>query len=314
MPVHAPKLVFAPHLGHHVRLGGRRRSKANCPHLKFSRYAGAMPAPPSSVDYRAAAASALKNVYLNDTYGDCVIAGGYHIEATATGNAGKLFTATRAQLIHDYSAIGGYVPGDPSTDHGCDLQTAMNYWTQKGFQNGTKLAGWLAVDPHNLIELQQACWLFENLYFGIELPDSWVSPFPTGDGFVWGPGTPDVQNGHCFIGDGYDNKGVTIDTWGLSGTFTWEGVAQLASHTAGGEVYVMLSPDMIAKATAKAPNGFDWATLTADFNALGGHAPIPPPPAPAPVPPPAPAPPPPPAPKNLTLAQAQAALAAGWPK
>ena len=82
--------------------------------------------------------------------GDCVIAGGYHVEAVWTGNAGQLFTATDAQIVADYGAIGGYVPGDPSTDNGCDEQTAFNYWTKTGFANGTTLAGWLAVDAARL--------------------------------------------------------------------------------------------------------------------------------------------------------------------
>lgn len=304
------KHVFAPHLGQHVRLGGRRRSKANCPHFNFSRYAKAVPtAVPITVDYRAAALPALKNVFLNDSLGDCVIAGGYHVEATATGNAGKLFTATKGQLVADYRAIGGYVPGDPSTDQGADLQTAMNFWTQKGFANGTKLAGWLAIDAKNKFEVQTVIWLFENSYMGVELPDAWVTPFPSGDGFTWDVGTPNPDNGHCFIGAGYTAKGITIDTWGLFGTLTWDAVAKLCSSSDGGEIYVLLTPDIIAKASAKAPNGFDWATLTTDFNALGGHAPVPP----LPTPPPAPVPPSPAAPQ-ATLAQAQQILAAGWPK
>jgi hypothetical protein len=305
-----PKSIFIPHLGHHVHFG-RVRSRSNTPHLKLARYAAALPPPPAAIDYTKPALAALKNVYLNDTYGDCVIAGGYHIEAVATGGAGALFTASPAQIIADYSAIGGYVPGNPATDQGCDLQTAMNYWVQKGFRNGTKLAGWLAVDPKNKVELQQALWLFENLYFGIELPDAWITPFPAADGFVWDNGPPDNQNGHCVAGVGYGAAGVTIDTWGMFGTMTWSAIGSLASAAEGGEVYVLLTPDMIAKATQKAPNGFDWATLASDFNALGGHVPIPVPPPPPPPPPPAPAPHPAP---TLNLAQAQAVLAAGWPK
>ncbi len=42
-----------------------------------------------------------------------------------------------------------------------------------------KIAGWMAVnaaDPH---EYRTALWLFENLYFGIELPDAWINPMPS---------------------------------------------------------------------------------------------------------------------------------------
>ncbi len=310
-----PKSIYVPHLGHHVHFG-RTRSKANSPHRAMSRYARAdLPDAPATVDYSKPALSVLKNALGNTSYGNCVIAGGYHFKGVVTGGAGRLFTPTLAQILGDYSAIGGYKPGDPSTDNGCDLQTAMNYWLQKGFCNGTKLAGWLAVDATNRRQLQQALYLFENLYFGLELPAAWLAPFPSGDDFVWNVGAPDLENGHCVVGVGYNERGVKIDTWGLLGTITWDAIAKLAIAANGGEVYVLMTQEMISKATGKAPNGFDWATLAADGDALGGHIPIPSPP--APTPPPAPSPPPHPSP-IITLAQAQSwaaqGLAQGWPK
>jgi hypothetical protein len=230
----------------------------------------------------------------NDQLGDCVIAGAYHVVGTATGNAGELYHATMPQVLADYSAIGGYNPSDPSTDQGCDEVTALNYWTQHGFANGTKLAGWLTVDSTNTSEVQSACYLFENLYFGIELPDSWTSV--SGDGFVWDLDTPNPNNGHCVIGAGYGAAGVTIDTWGMLGVITWKAIAGLCTPASGGALYVMLTPDMLAKGAAKAPNGFAWADLIADFDAMGGSVPIPPAPPLPPAPPGSP----------VTLAQAQA--------
>lgn len=288
------KSFHAPHLGRSVKLG-RKRPAAKGPRLSLKNYLRAeLPAPPASCDYSAKAASVLSNVYLNDQLGDCVIAGGYHIVAVETGNAtGTPFAATNEQLIADYSAIGGYVPGDPNTDQGCDEQTALNYWTQKGFANGTKLVGWVAVDATNKTEVMQAMNLFENLYLGIELPDAWVNPFPSSSGFTWDVGTPDPSNGHCVMAVGYTDKGVLIDTWGLIGVITWEALAHLCSSSGGGELYVLLSPDQLAKGQTKAPNGFAWSDLLADFEAIGGN--VPPQPTP-PEPPAPPAPPEPPAP------------------
>lgn len=290
------KEIFAPHLNRHVKMG-RKRPVAKCPRLHLKNYlVKDVPPPPASVDYSAKGQPVLSNVYLNDQYGDCVIAGGYHVVGLETGNAtGTPWAATNAQLVHDYSAIGGFDPNNPqATDNGCDEQTALNYWTQSGFQNGTKLVGWMAVDATNQTEVMQAMYLFENLFFGIELPDAWVNPFPSGNGFTWDDGPPDPNNGHCVMGVGYNAAGVQIDTWGLIGTMTWKAIAHLCASGIG-ELYVMLTPDQLAAGQEKAPNGMAWADLMADFQAMGGNVPNPsPPPSPQPQPPPDPNPPAPP--------------------
>jgi hypothetical protein len=270
---------------------------------------------PSTCDYSAKAAAVLADIYSNDNLGDCVIAAGYHIVGVETGNAGTAYRATSAQIVHDYSAIGGYVPGDPNTDQGCELPTALSYWQSHGFTDGTKLLGSIAVDATNLHEVQLACYLFENLFFGIDLPDAWIAPFPSDNGFVWDiAGGIDPQNGHCIMGMGYDTRGVKIDTWGMLGTLTWAAVAKYATATAGGELHVMLSPDQLAKGQTKAPNGIAWADLISDFDALGGQVPVPAPPVPVPPAPPPPSPNPPPAAKALTLAQVEKLLQTSWPK
>lgn len=292
------KSIDVPHLGMRVKFG-RTRSVAHGLRMKASDYMlAAMPDPPASCDYTAKAKTSLSQVYLNDDLGDCVIACGMHLEGVATGNAtGSPWLASRAQVVAQYGAIGGYVEGDPSTDQGCNEGVALSYWTEHGFPNGTKLLGSLSVDATNQKQVMQVMDLFENIVFGIELPDAWVNPFPSGSGFTWVDGTPDDNNGHCVLGVGYDvKKGVRISTWGMLGWIAWEAVAHLASgrNAAGGELHVGLTPDQISKGAALAPNGVAWADLIADFNSLGGHvSPPAPPPAPAPSGP-------------VTLAQAQA--------
>jgi hypothetical protein len=291
---------------------GRKRPIAIGPHFKLKNYLRAsMPSPPTSCDYSSPAASILSDIMGNDTLGDCTCAGAYHIVGTETSNAGQPFHATLAQVISDYSAVGGYVPGDPSTDQGADEVTCMNYWTSHGFADGTKLLGWLSVDATNWTEVQTAMWLFENLYFGLELPDTYTNPFPSSNGFVWDVGTPDPNQGHCIIGTGYDTTGVKIDTWGMLGTITKAAIAKLCVANAGGALYVWLTPDQVAKAATKAPNGFAWSDLISDFDTMGGSVPVPPP-APVPVPPAPPSPPAPPGPSPLPPAAVTLAQAQGW--
>jgi len=252
---------------------GRRRPVARCPRLSLRNYLMAsLPPAPATADYTGPAASALANIYKNDSLGDCVIAGMAHVEGVLSGGAGDLVTYTDDQIIALYSAIGGYVNGDESTDQGCDEQTALNYWQQTGAPAGShQIAGWLSVNGQDEDEVRQALYLFENVYFGVELPDAWVNPMPGAAGFTWdAAGDPDPNNGHCFVGAGYSDAGVTIDTWGMLGTVTWAAVAKYANGSAGGELYTVISQDAIAKASAKAPNGFDFSQLVADFDSIGG--------------------------------------------
>jgi len=309
------KKVFAPHLGRHVILGGKKRRTIFGPQLRLSRYLKAgLPAPPTSCDYSPLATTALSQMYDNDQLGDCVIAAGYHIVGTESGNAngGKPFIATDKQIIADYSAIGGYVPGNPNTDQGCDIQTALNYWVSHGFADGTKPLGWLAVDAGNPEEVKQAIYLFGgSLDIGVELPDAWINPFPSSNGFIWDvAGDPDQENGHSIMSPGfnavgYTKQGIIIATWSLLGVITWAAVQKYLVNAAGGELYVLLMPDQIAAGQAKAPNGVAWADLIADWDALGGTIPIP-----SPTPPP-----PPPSPvAGVTLAQCDAAIDAAFAK
>lgn len=268
--------IDAPPLGRQVVFGRRRPSEEQRRNaVRLNRYVRSLEEPPSPVDYSMNALAALRDVFLNDELGDCVVAAGHHIQGIATGNAGDLWLPTHEQIVADYSAIGGYVPGQPETDQGCDMQIALRYWTERGFDNGTKLLGWLAVDAANVTLVKQAIFLFQHLFLGAEMPDSWVNPFPEKDGFVWDlAGPPNPNNGHAFCAFGYSDEGVFVDSWGMGGLVTWPAFARYLSGAARGECYVMLTPDQIAKGRTTSPAGFEWSSLVADFKAMGGHVPL----------------------------------------
>jgi hypothetical protein len=232
--------------------------------------------PPPTCDYTEAAPRSLSNVYLNDRLGCCVISAGFHVKGVLSANAGKEIIYSDRDVINYYSAIGGYVEGNPSTDRGCNEQNALNYLLKRGYPDSSKLTGYLAVNPNNPKEYKTALWLFENLFYGVGLPDSWLNnPKPD---FVWDADRPNNNNGHCFIACGYNENSVKIDTWGMLGYLTDR------AHSADvDELYVLLDEAMINKAHGKAPNGFDWSQLIADFNAIGGNV-VPPGPGPGPAP------------------------------
>ena len=90
-----------------MKFGRNRPSSEAGPMLRLESYLlkRALPVAPPTTDYSRAARRALANPYLNDALLDCVIAGAYHIVGVETGNAGRLFTATKRQILADYSAI-----------------------------------------------------------------------------------------------------------------------------------------------------------------------------------------------------------------
>jgi len=251
---------------------GRNRPTWKKSRLKFADYLrpGLTIPIPEAHRYTKKALRPLHNIYGNDVLGDCVIAEMFHTLGVTTGNAnnGSAVIPTQDEVIAAYSAIGGYVPNDPSTDNGCDEQTALNYWKNTGIL-GHKIVGWISVDPTNPVEFKTAIWLFENLMYGIELPDEWVNPIPSDSAFIWDvAGNPDMSNGHCVGAYGYDVNSVEISTWGMLGYLTDAATAKYAGQPSG-ELYTVLTEDVIVRATGKAPNGFDFEQLQADFAALG---------------------------------------------
>ena len=275
MPV---KRTTNPITGNTVCFGRRRPTTSLRFHLR-DYLVPVLPCAPPAMDYTAKAATALAQMYGNDILGDCVEAGQLHLDGVLTGNAGDEAIFTLDQAIALYSSEGGYVDGDPGTDNGTDEVTALNDWVTNGLLPGGshKIAGSLLVDASNVSELQSALWLFENLCFGLELPDAWVSPFPSESGFVWDvAGPPDPDNGHFVIGAAYNAQGVTISTWAMLGILAYAAIAEYCSEANGGAVYVVISPDQIDAARQKAPNGLNWTQLMADFAIAGGVATQPP--------------------------------------
>jgi hypothetical protein len=255
--------------------GGRRRPKTRSK-LRFRDYlAGAispLPGTPVVIDYSALAAAALEEMYLNDTYGCCVEAGQAHSVGVFTGNAtGVPFIFTDAQIEAIYGTEGGFVPGDPSTDNGTDEQTAFADWKANGLlpDGSHKIAGALQVDSTNPVELRAAIWLFENLCFGMELPDEWIDPLPQESGFAWDvAGDPDPENGHFVVGFGCNLTGIKFATWAMTGTLTYGAIAKYCVTSANGDCNVVVSQDVLVRAMNKAPNGLNWDQLMADFDKL----------------------------------------------
>jgi hypothetical protein len=259
--------------GRTVRLG-RQIPKLVYPHLQMRNYLlRAIPAPPLTCNYYIQRAMPeLENIYENDILGDCVIAMMGHGEAIVTGNNPGLSVSsyTNDQITGLYSAIGGYVPGQPNTDQGCVIQDALHYWQNTGMPDGRKILGYIGVNAADPVEVRTAIWLFEFVTAGIALPDAWLNS--TNAGATWSvAGAPDPNNGHCILAGSYNTAGYSIDTWGEFITLTNSGMEKYAVPDAGGELYAVVTQDVINRATQRAPSGFQWRQIIADCKALESH-------------------------------------------
>jgi hypothetical protein len=229
-----------------------------------------MPPVPDAFDFSTLCSAPLADILGNSELSDCTAAGAGHLIDVFTAGGGSPVAITADETIAFYSLSTGYVPGDPSTDQGGDEVTVLTYWRDHGFdgKGNHPIAGFVQVDPTNATLLKAAVYYFGGLYFGIELPDTYTHPFPASNGYVWAPGTPDPNQGHCVVGCGADATGIHIDSWGLLGTLEYSAIAELCSESAGGMVFAVLSKEWVSKMSGDSPAEVDWTTLQADFAAL----------------------------------------------
>ena len=78
-----------------------------------------LPPPPPSIDYTAGMPANLGEL-MNDSIGDCTCAAWGHAQQVWSFNSNPpMQTLPDADIEALYEAVGGYVPGDSSTDNGC---------------------------------------------------------------------------------------------------------------------------------------------------------------------------------------------------
>jgi hypothetical protein len=221
----------------------------------------------------------------NDSLGDCTAAGAAHVEtALSQFGQGTPVVVSDADVIKFYSGSTGYVPGNPSTDQGGDMQTVLKYWNQTGIA-GHKIAAYFAVDPTDFDEMRAALYLFGNLYMGFTATQGFENAFDNGTVF-------DVTRrdralgGHCTgvhqIVKGGNIKG---STWGGFYEMTEAAWAKYVD-----EPYVVVSQEWIKNNLT--PEGLDVDAANAAYLQVTGKpgpfistGPVTPPPVNPPTPP-----------------------------
>lgn len=277
-PAHVAALVAG--LPTDVRLGRiRPAARPPCLHLEnYFRPSAMAAAPPESINRRDKAAVSIARMYLNNRYGNCVIASKLHALGVWSANdaPGQVVLASDQEAYSQYVGICG--PGD----RGCVITNVLDVMRARGLQAGGKLYkidGYVACNWRDQLQTRVAQYLFGATTIGINLPEEWTRQA------VWDVTNTPIVGGHDVAPIDYDPDGVYVASWGRIYRITWRAWQALTWLE---EYYAMLA-GLWYGSDNMAPCAIDVATLRDDLAKLGGGQT---PPLPDPVPPIPPPPPP----------------------
>jgi hypothetical protein len=239
---------------------GRKAIKTDSRTLALGKYlTPSLPPPPPKADWTKGITS--WGMMLNDTLGDCTIAGAAHAVQVWTANNGAVQSLPDSTVENYYEQWDGYVPGNSSTDNGGVELDVLNDWKKNGFA-GYALAAFADPKASDLMQVRQSIALFGGVYIGLSLPltaqtqDVW-DVVPSGGAKA----KPGSWGGHCVFVPAYDQKTFTCITWGQLKTMTvafWEKYCD--------EAHTLLSPAWIAEKGS--PGGFDMTQLQTDLGMI----------------------------------------------
>ena len=170
-----------------MKLGNTPR-KFDARTLRLARYLtpGLPPPPPAITNSEGIARWGMM---LNDTLGDCTIAGVAHAIEVVTLSQGAEVTVPDATVLQIYEQWDGYNPSHPASDYGDVELDVLNDWPQQGFA-GYKLQAFADPDAQDTGHVRQAISLFGGLYIGLELPDQRPGSYPG-----WRAGASGMKSG-----------------------------------------------------------------------------------------------------------------------
>jgi hypothetical protein len=251
---------------------GRRRALYRRDHigraLVLRRALAPLGSPPQvSSDYVSAVmrqASGGWGMMLNDQLGCCVASDSGHELMLRTANAGSIVIPSDSDVLALYEAVGGYVPGQPDTDQGCDEGTMCDYLVSTGLC-GHKDAATVPIDPTNLDHLRWSVQLFGACRLGIIVDDRMLDEFNSGQAWTQ-PADPNDPNagGHDVPIVRYDKQYAYVVTWGQLQAVAWGLVANAAFLD---EAHASVDADFV-QTGGTGVSGFDLPTLLADLQAL----------------------------------------------
>ena len=161
-----------------------------------------------------------KNMYGNDTLGDCVMAGRGHMTLRFEDfEQATLIPVTTKDVENEYFKETGGV------DSGLDMLTSLNEWRQQGWLVSDKhtytIHAYAEVNVSNHNELKYCVMLLFGCYTGFNVPKSAMDQFNAGK--IWDVVANDggIEGGHCVYIVAYNTIGPICITWGQRQQMTW---------------------------------------------------------------------------------------------
>jgi len=249
---------------------GRLPSPTDNRDLKAARYLSALPSPPGWVNYTARMADKPWPMFDNDKIGDCAIAStGHHVFAWTLNSRGKAVKLSSTTILRRYEEVSGYVPGDESTDVGCNMRDVLKRWLKEplGDHHLTAFARIEVPEQISITSMtnfQTSIWVFGGVYLGFDLPVSAQGQIQRGEPWTITSGADAAKGswgGHAVACLGYSADGVEIITWGRRQLVAWSFLAAYCD-----EAWGLISADWLKGSFS--PDGFNLAQLRTDLASL----------------------------------------------
>lgn len=159
------------------------------------------------------------NMFGNDQYGDCVMAGRGHMTLRFEDfEQKKLIPITTQEVLKEY------FKESHGQDSGLVMLDSLNEWRKKGWKTAGKtytIYAYAQMDIKNHNEVKYSVFLLRGAYTGFNVPKSAMDQFNAGQPWTVVAGSP-IEGGHCVYIVGYNPTGPVCVTWGRKQQMTWE--------------------------------------------------------------------------------------------
>jgi len=205
---------------------GRKKARRDKRNLMFAKLLKAPLKLPAKYDFDVKHKGIPTPMFLNDTYGDCVIAGRAHQTLRfELMEQGSKITIRDSDVLREYDKETGGV------DSGLVVLDSLVLWRKNGWPIGSgkkkrtyRIKAFSELSPLQHAQVKQAIYLDVGVGIGLSLTDAAEGQTQTGQ--VWdlvpGPGgKPRSRNGHYVYVSGYNQVGPVCVTWGRKQQMTW---------------------------------------------------------------------------------------------